>query len=197
MSGHETTQGRAPSDVTLLLRKIAGGEPDAHQRLIELLYPELRKLAEFRMRGDRPDHTLQPTALVSEFFLEVARAHGISWRDRTHFLAVASQMMRRFLIDYSRNHNAQRRGGGLRAVQLLDHGFDDDLPGAAIVGQLLDRLAQEEPRMAKVVDMRCFGGLTHAEIGEVLGIDERTAKRDWQVGRAWLKAKLGKSDLRI
>jgi len=130
---------------------------------------------------------------VNEFFLEMARNQDVVWENRAHFLAVASQAMRRFLIDYARAHKANRRGGSATKLQLdgLDlaqndlHADQGDALDLVIVSELLDRLASEEPRMAEVVDMKCFGGLTYAEIGEVLHIDERTAKRDWQVARAW------------
>lgn len=178
-------------DVTVLLHRMAEGESSARASLMEALYPELKRIAEIRMRLERPDHTLQATALVSELFLEMAHSQEISWRSRTHFLAVASQAMRRFLIDYARAHNADRRGGGVARLQL--DGIDikqEDCSDIVVIGDLLDKLASEEPRMAQVVDMRCFGGLTYAEIGAVLEIDERTAKRDWQVARAWLQAHL-------
>ena len=182
----------APGEVTVLLKKVVGGELDARNRLVDLLYPELKRLAEQRMRSERPDHTLQPSALVNEFFLEIVRVKGINWRDRAHFLAVASQAMKRFLIDYARAHNAGRRGGGKAAVQLQDFGVKSKVVDAALLCDLLDRMAIEEPRMAMVLDLRCFGGLTHAEIGLALGIDERTSKRDWQVAQAWLRAQLTK-----
>jgi RNA polymerase sigma factor (TIGR02999 family) len=181
-----------PGDVTVLLQRIAAGESAAYGQLIDLIYPDLKRIAELRMRSERIDHTLQPSALVNEFFLEMARDQAMGWRDRAHFLAVASQAMRRFLIDHARAHNAQRRGGKQERVLLQDAALWKEPVDAVVMGDLLERLASEEPRMAKVVDMRCFGGLTHAEIGEVLGIDERTAKRDWQVARAWLKSHLEK-----
>ena len=166
---------------------MAEGESEARTELIAALYPELKRMAEMRMRGERPDHTIQPTALVNEFFLEMARSQEINWRSRSHFLAVASQAMRRFLIDYARAHTAERRGGGVPKLQLDGLEFKQDYAlDALIIGELMDRLAAEEPRMAQVVEMRCFGGLNYEEIAEVLGVDERTAKRDWQVARAWL-----------
>ena len=177
-------------DVTLLLGQMSQGQAGARGELITLLYPDLKRLAECRMNRERPDHTLQPTALVSEFFLAMCRVKGINWRDRAHFLAVASQMMRRYLIDYARSHKTERRGGGheniqIECLQLGERPFD-----ILEIADLLERLAAEDPRMAEVVDMRCFGGLTHAEIAEALHMDERTSKRDWQVARAWLAAQL-------
>ncbi|MBC8167365.1 MAG: RNA polymerase subunit sigma-70 [Bryobacteraceae bacterium] len=181
---------RPPGDITVLLQEIARGDPEARGQLADLLYPDLKRLAELRMNAERPEHTLQATALVSEFFLEIARARDISFRDRTHFLAVASQAMRRFLIDYARARKAERRGGGRNAVQIELVDLAGQPCELVVIGELLDQLAAEEPRMARVVDMRCFGGLTHAEIGETLGIDERTSKRDWRVAKAWLGARL-------
>lgn len=182
----------APGDVTVLLEQISKGQTEARGELMTLLYPDLKRLAEIRMRGERRDHTLQPTALLSELFLAMNRVNGISWRDRAHFLAVASQMMKRYLIDYARAHRAQRRGSGRENIQIECLELGEQPFNIIEIAELLEKLAAEEPRMAQVVDMRCFGRLTHAEIAEALGIDERTSKRDWQVARAWLQAQLTK-----
>ena len=184
-------------DITVLLREWSNGEADAIPRLVEAVYPELKRMAERRMLHERADHTLQATGLVHEFFLEIARNQTMVWQNRAHFLAVASQAMRRFLIDYARARKADRRGGDLTKLQLegLDLAQTSSAPDTLdliIVSEVLDRLAAEEPRMAKIVEMRCFGGLTYAEIAEVLDIDERTAKRDWQVARAWMSSQLRK-----
>lgn len=187
----EDVTQHVPAEITLLLRRLSSGETDARGRLVDLMYPDLKRLAEARMRAERNDHTLQATALVGEFFLEIARAGGMSWRDRTHFLAVASQAMRRFLIDYARRRSAERRGGGRRVavqIELLD--LAEHPCEMALIGELLEQLEAEDARLAQVVDMRCFGGLTHTEIGDALGIDERTVKRDWRVAKAWLGARL-------
>jgi RNA polymerase sigma-70 factor, ECF subfamily len=179
-------------DVTGLLRRIGNGEPEARALLMEALYPELRRMAAARMRAERLDHTLQPTALVNEFFLEVARSAHLTWKDRGHFLSVASQAMRRFLIDHARAHNAQRRTPGLvlPQIQMQQLGIQSDFVDAAVIGDILDRLGEEEPRMARVVDMHCFGGLTFDEIAKDLDINSRTAKRDWQIARAWIRSQL-------
>jgi RNA polymerase sigma-70 factor (ECF subfamily) len=185
---------RQIGDVTLLLRRCATGDPKVKAQLVALMYPELKRIAETRMRHERKDHTLQPTALVNEFFLELARQQDFSWRTRAHFLAVASRAMRRYLIDYARAHNAEKRPDGRLRVQLdalqpnrIDEAFD-----AIEIDEILERLAAEDPRMAQVVEMRCFGGLTHEEIAQTIGVDERTVKRDWQVARAWLIGQLRK-----
>ena len=179
-------------EVTLLLERVAQGDLEARSSLMAAVYPELKRIAEFRIRNERQDHTLQATALVNELFLEMARSKSLNWRNRKHFLAVASQAMRRFLIDYAKAHRAERRGGGLRKLELDSLDLRQEPYDGFVVGELLEALGAEEPRMAQVVDMHCFGGLTYDEIGEVLGIDARTAKRDWQVARAWLQGQLRK-----
>lgn len=163
-------------------------------RVLSGLYPELKRIAQSRMRRERSDHTLQPSALVNEFFLQLANQQRVRWSNRTHFMAAASQSMRRLLVDYSRSRSAQKRGGQAVTVQL------DSFTGSAADGafdllefdELIDRLAIEEPRMARVVELRCFGGLPHGEIAEILGVDARTVKRDWAVARAWLYGQLRK-----
>jgi RNA polymerase sigma-70 factor, ECF subfamily len=181
-------------DVTALLHRWNQGDAGAQAELLARLYPELKRVAQARMRLERADHTWQPTALVNEFFLQLAAREDLSWKSRAHFLAVASRAMRCLLIDYSRNRRSIKRGGGrlkLQIDELMLPGHDDFYDFVE-VNDLLDRLAAEEPRMAQVVELRCFGGLTHGEIAETLGIDERTAKRDWQVARAWLFGQLRK-----
>lgn len=193
MGKDDSKSAAAPGEVTLLLKRVAAGEDSKRSELVSVMYPELKRIAEAQMRRERPDHTLQPTALVNELFLEIVRSQAAQWRDRKHFLAVAAQAMRRFLIDYARAHNAARRGGGAIKLRLTD--LDLPMEGVLdplVIGELLDRLAKEEPRMARVVEMHCFGGLNYAEIAEILEIDERTAKRDWQVARAWLYGHLRK-----
>lgn len=180
------------TDAGDLLERCVRREAGAFGNLAKSLYPELKRVAELRLRRERPDHTLQPTALVNEFYLEFARNTNATWKDRAHFLAVASRTMRRILIDYARAHNSQKRFGNAVRVQLdgLELGMDGDVMDFLEISDLLDQLENEEPRMAHVVEMKCYGGLTFREIGESLGVDERTAKRDWTVARAWLWAKL-------
>ena len=169
--------------------------PDEKARAMELIYPELHRIATTRMRRERSDHTLQATALVNEFFLHLAKSRKLQWRDRAHFLAMASHAMRRLLVDYCRAHNAEKRGGGaLRVSFTMDETHHESEFDLIEINEIMNKLAAEEPRMARVVELRCFGGLTHAEIAEVLGIDERTVKRDWQVARAWLFSQLKKGN---
>jgi RNA polymerase sigma-70 factor, ECF subfamily len=176
-------------DLTRLLVNWSASSPEEKARVIQLMYPELKRVAEMRMSRERRDHTLQPTALVNEFFLRLAKSRSIGWQSRAHFLAAASRAMRLLLVDYSRSHNAGKRGGDQAANMEIEGGEPAQAPRVVDImeiDELLTALAAEEPRMASVVEMRCFGGLTHAEIAEVLGVDERTVKRDWQVARAWM-----------
>lgn len=185
---------RSANEVTSLLERWHSSNPDLQAELVSRLYPELKRIAQCRMRSERSDHTLQPTALVNEFFLQLAKQREFLWRSRAHFLAVASTAMKRLLIDYARAHDASKRGGDSVKIQLdgllLSH-FQTTFEPAEL-NEILDRLEAEEPRMSQIVELRCFGGLTHAEIAETLGIDERTVKRDWQVARAWLFGQLRK-----
>ena len=199
MSSREPT-GKASEklqagEVTALLHQLGSGGLEVRDRLVSLMYPELRRLAKCHMRAERPDHTLQTNALVNEFFLEMARQDRQIFNNRSHFLAAASQTMRCLLVDHARTRNAAKRGGGAPPADMnLDTlATVADFPAVLELDQLLDRLGEQEPRMAQVVEMRCFGGLSLKEIGEVLGIDERTAKRDWQVAKAWLHGQLRRS----
>lgn len=189
----EPGPGSSVGEITEVLQRANLTDPKTQDRLLALLYPQLKRIAEMRMSRERADHTLQPTALVNEFYLHVARLQGLSWKNRAHFLAVASNAMRRVLVDYARGHNAEKRNVA-KIVSLTDHdkGSIDHAFDALEIHDLLNRLALEEPRMARVIELRYFGGLTHAEAAEVLNVDERTVKRDWQVARAWLLAQLQK-----
>jgi RNA polymerase sigma-70 factor (ECF subfamily) len=188
-----------PGEITVLLHRWTAGDRDAREQLVESVYPELRRIAQRRMRGERKDHTLQPTALISEFFLGLAKTQTIAWSDRAHFLSVAAQAMRRMLIDYARSHNAGKRGRGAVCLRIEDlhlAGLDD---GSSIIefDESIQQLSREDPRMGSIAEMRCFGGLTHPEIAQTLGIDERTVKRDWQVAKAWLTARLKKGSAHV
>jgi RNA polymerase sigma factor (TIGR02999 family) len=187
----------ATPDLTVQLNRGAGASQEARDRLASALYPELKRIARAHMRRERPDHTLQATALVNELYLQLLRRSDLAWTDRNHFLLAASQAMHRLLVDYARARGSRKRGGDWSRLEL------DDLAGSSSAGHaieilefdgLLSRLAKQEPRMARVVELKYFGGLTFAEIGAVLGVDERTAKRDWTLARAWLRGQLGSND---
>jgi RNA polymerase sigma factor (TIGR02999 family) len=172
--------------VAELLAASRRGDPTALDRLLPLLYSELHQIAERHMSRERPDHTLQPTALVHEAFLRLADS-AVDYNDRAHFMRAASRAMRHVLVDYARARNAAKRGDGVRVT--LDEGLaapDDRVVDLLVLDDALDRLAEAEPRWARVVELRCFGGLEMLEIAAALEISAATAKRDWQFARAWL-----------
>lgn len=178
--------------VSELLDATRRGDAAAYDRLLPLLYAELRAIAGRHMRGERPDHTLQPTALVHEAFLRLVGGSPISFEDRTHFLRAASQAMRRVLVDHARARTAAKRSGDMRVT--LDEaiaGRDDRIIDLLVLDDAMTRLAAAEPRWARVVELRIFGGLEVAEVAAALGISPATAKRDWQFAKGWLARELG------
>jgi len=181
----------AAGEVTLLLQKIEQGDRDAAQRVLPLVYAELRRLAAAKMAREAAGHTLQATALVHEAWLRLGGDAQPAWRNRAHFFAAAAEAMRRILVDSARRKRAVRHGGGLERVDAQDpkiaiaapRGSDDEL---LAVHESLDRLAEHDARKAEVVKLRYFTGLTTMQIAEVLGVAEPTVKRDWTYARAWL-----------
>ena len=161
------------------------------QNPFHVLYEELRRLAHRRLRGEHPGHTLGTTGLVHETYLRLAGAPGDEWRDRVHFFAVASQTMRRILVDYARRHGALRRGGGLQRVSLTDQATVAERSDMLLaLDAALERLATLNPRLSQVVECRYFGGLTVEETAQVLGVTPRTVERDWAKARCWLYVEL-------
>jgi RNA polymerase sigma factor (TIGR02999 family) len=183
--------GELPPNLTALLAD-AETNAEARDRVITLLYPELRRIAEAHMRRERRDHTLQATGLVSEFFVHVARSAAFTTRTKAQFLMVASVAMRRLLVDYARARRTEKRGGRLVRVDIdnADAGADTNYEDLIAIDDLLGQLAQSDARLAQIVELRFFGGLTNAEIAEIFGVTERTVKRDWQMARAWLFSQL-------
>ncbi len=185
-------------DVTELLQAWKGGDDEALERLIPAVYRELRGIAALQLRAERSGHTLQPTALVHEAFLKLQELRSIRWQDRTHFFAFSSRIMRRILVDHARGRLAAKRGAEVPHVALtegLDGEPETSLSPAELIDldRSLDRLAAEEPRLARLVEVRFFGGLTVEEAAEVLECSPRTVKRDWAFARAWLLKDLGAS----
>lgn len=185
----ESTQG----DITRLLLAVRDGDGEAHSELASLIYPQLKHIAQNCIRGERPDHTLQPTALVHEAYIRMA-GRDIKWANRAHFFAVAAHIMRQILVDYARQHRAAKRSGNRQKVDLQDATVTSvEIPEKVLsLDEALSRLAEWDPRQASVVEMRFFAGLTEEEIGEVLGISVRTVKRDWKLARAWLHSIIGR-----
>jgi RNA polymerase sigma factor (TIGR02999 family) len=174
--------------VTELLADWTDGDQEALDKLIPLVYDELRRLASRQLRRERPEHTLQTTALVHEAYLRLVGQRNANWQNRAQFFGVAAQLMRRILVDYARTHKASKRGGNYRRISLSEGAIlteerDTDLTE---LDEVLDRLAGIDPQQSRVVELRIFGGLTVEETAEVMGISPRTVKREWSMARAWL-----------
>jgi RNA polymerase sigma factor (TIGR02999 family) len=181
--------------ITEVLRAWEQGDDGALERLLPMVYTELRSIAARQLRSERPGHTLQPTALANEAYLRLRGLGDVPWHDRAHFFAIASRIMRRVLVDHARASLAQKRGAGSPMVQLHD-GVQEGVAPAMDAAQLidldraLDQLSAEEPRLARLIELRFFGGLGVEEASALLGCSPRTAKRDWTFARAWLLHKL-------
>jgi RNA polymerase sigma-70 factor, ECF subfamily len=180
-----------PGDVTQLLKAMARGDQSAKERLLPLVYAELHRLATSYMRRERQDHTLQPTALINEAYLRLAKGH-LNWQNREHFIGVAANTMRRVLVDYARAHKAKMRGGELRRVDLEDALVlsEERTDEMLALDEALNELTEVNPRQARVVELRYFGGLSVEQIAGVLAIAPRSVKRDWALARIWLFNKL-------
>jgi RNA polymerase sigma factor (TIGR02999 family) len=178
--------------VTQLLEAHRRGDPDALERLMPLLYGELRRLAAYYLRAERPDHTLQPTALVHEAYLRLAEQREMHWRDRAHFFALAAQVMRHILVDHARARRTSKRGKAQVAVPLDDAADEMLRPDLDFVAldDALRALEQNDAQQSRIVEMRYFGGLTIEETAEVLGISPATVKRDWTMAKAWLRREI-------
>ena len=173
--------------VTQLLKAMRAGDARAADNLLPLVYQELHRLARAYMRRERPEHTLQATALINEAYLRLAR-EDVDWKNREHFIGIAAHVMRRVLVDYARAHKAEIRGGGLKRVE-LEEGValsTERMDEVVLLDEALNRLAETNARQARVVELRYFGGLSVEEIGSLLGIAPRSVKRDWSLARIWL-----------
>jgi len=183
-------------EITRLLTKLKGGNRQAESELVPLIYGELRRLARGYMRRERPDHTLQATALVHEAYLRLMEEQAVDWQGRAHFFAVAAQLMRRILVDHARARQAAKRGGDAPRISLEeDFVYAEEKSGGLVdLDEALARLAELDPRQSRIVELRFFGGLSVEETAEVLGISARTVKRDWNVARAWLYKEISKPE---
>jgi RNA polymerase sigma factor (TIGR02999 family) len=178
--------------ITGLLRRRDQGDRDAEEELFRHVYKKLHNIASRRIRAERRDHTIQPTALIHETYLALMQGASIEFADRMHFYAVASQAMRRILIDYARQKAAAKRSGGQQRVDLQEaHVFSLEDPDFILaLDQSLDRLRQQSERACRIVELRVFGGLSLDDIACTLGVSLRTVKRDWQVARIRLYQEL-------
>lgn len=180
-------------DVTALLGDWTRGERGALEQLLPLVYAELRRVAARQLRNERNDHTLQPTALVHEAYIRLVDQRHVDWHNRAHFFGVAAQVMRRILVDHARRHGASKRGDGAACVSIdeaRDVAASDEMPVLAL-DHALDRLEKMDTGLAKIVELRAFGGLTIEEAAHVLGVSPSTVKRDWRTAKAWLTRELG------
>jgi RNA polymerase sigma factor (TIGR02999 family) len=180
-------------EVTRLLQAWGQGEDAALDEIIPIVYRELRRIAHRYMAGERPDHTLQTTALVNEAYLKLVDSRRVNWRNRAHFFAISAQLMRRILVDYARSRGYRKRGGGARDITLHEYvvGANERGRNVLALDDALKALAELDPRKSKVVELRFFGGLTLEETAEVLKVCPDTVVRDWRMAKAWLGRELG------
>lgn len=184
----------SPPTTVIRPHSLPGGDGQpARDELIALVYDELRRLAAAYLKRERPDHTLQPTALVHEAYIRLIGQEGVRWQNRSHFIGVAAQMMRRVLLDHARGRNRDKRGGGEPRLSLAEadrFAFDEAVDLIAL-DEALERLSRSYPQKARVVELRFFGGLSIEEAASVLGVSDSTVERDWKFARAWLLGELG------
>jgi RNA polymerase sigma factor (TIGR02999 family) len=179
--------GADQGEVTLLLKAMQSGDPTASEKLLPLVYNELHRLAESYMRRERPNHTLQPTALINETYLRLT-GDTVNWQNRAHFVGVAANIMRRVLVDHARAHKAGIRGGNLQRVE-FEEGIaisNERSTEMLLLDDALNKLEEVNPRQAKVVELRYFGGLSVGEIAAILNIGPRSVEREWASARVWL-----------
>jgi RNA polymerase sigma factor (TIGR02999 family) len=180
-------------DITGILQQWGTGDPEALEHLIPLVYNELRSIARNQLRRERGAHTLEPTALVNELYLQLCRQHGSHWKDRAHFFCFAAMMMRRILTDYARRTRRVKRGGGmLERVPLSDDLVWLGTSREEILGldRALDKLEQSDPRKVRAIELRVLLGCTAEETAEILEISKATADREWTLAKAWLYREL-------
>lgn len=180
-------------DVTQILRSLSAGDPEAANRLMELVYPELRRVASGYFQHELPGHMLEPTALVHEAYLRLVGQKNVQWEGRTHFFAVGALAMRRILVDYARQRRRANKDLDQKRIELKDdlllshHSLDDVLA----VEDALCKLAEVDPQQAKIAEMRFFGGLTVADVAIALKVSKRTVEAEWTMTKAWLRRELG------
>ncbi len=185
----------SPHEITDILANARSGNPEAIHRLMPLVYSELHALAQHAMRGQRAGHTLQATALVHESFLRLVGGAPVSWQDRVHFVAVAAKTMRQILVDHARAQRAEKRGGNKKQkpITLVAASAGPEPLDLLALDEALIALSENEPRSARVVELRFFGGLTREEVAEVLGLTVRTVDRDWKFAQGWLHREMNRS----
>jgi RNA polymerase sigma factor (TIGR02999 family) len=195
----EQTLAASTSPITELLRSWRRGDQAALERLVPLVYDDLRRMARHQLRGERGGHTLQATALVNEMYLRLPGVERLGWQDRAHFFAIAARLMRRVLIEAARARKNQKRGGGAVRITVDENQLAGEMPARDVVAldDALRALAKMDPRKSQVVELRYFGGLTLEETASVLGISSDTVMRDWKVAKLWLMREMAKGRERL
>jgi RNA polymerase sigma factor (TIGR02999 family) len=185
-------EDRETHEITGLLDRWRLGDAEAANRLTELVYGELHRIAAREMRRERPGHTLQTTAVLHELFLQIFRGERVAWKDRAHFYASAAKQLRRVLLDHARRSHSAKRGGHVVKLSLCEFDVGSLGPDARLLAlnEALTNLEQLDPRAAQVVELRFFGGLGEADAAEVIGISVATLKRDWDFAKTWLASQL-------
>ena len=180
------------TEINLLLDQYRDGQGEGFEKLIALVYDDLRKLAAWQLQSERPDHTLQPTALVHELYLKLAAQNPVEWQNKTHFFALAAQIMRHILVDYARTRQREKRGGPQTRIELedaLNFSAPSD-PELIALDDALNAMAEKDPRKSLIVELRYFGGLSIEETAEALGVSITTVKREWTMAKAWLRREM-------
>lgn len=183
-----------PHEVTELLIAWSNGDENAFDRLIPLIEKELEHLAKARLRWERPNHTLEPAALVNEAYLRLVHERDVEWKNRAHFFAIASERMRQILVDYARRRNRRKRDAVLISLSKATHQAVELSSEIIAIDEAIEVLAQVAPRQSQIVVFRYFGGLDIEEIAGILKISPRTIEREWKTARAWLYSQLRKKD---
>jgi RNA polymerase sigma factor (TIGR02999 family) len=185
------------TEINFLLDQYRDGNVEGFEKLMALVYDDLRKLAAWHLQSERPDHTLQPTALVHEVYLKLAAQNPVDWQNKAHFFALAAQVMRHILVDYARTRQREKRGGAQTRVMLEDAlaYISPSDPEMIALDDALNALAEKDPRKSRIVELRYFGGLNIEETAEALGISTTTVRREWTMAKAWLRREMRRESL--
>ena len=183
---------RTIENLTVMLKDAQAGKRESLDEFLPLVYDELKKIAAYKLSLERSNHTLQATALVHEAYLRLIDQHSVDWQNRAHFFAIASEMMRRILVNHAQSHNAKKRNEGKTLISLddVEQLAADSEVDLIFLDNALKELEAFDATQAKIVELKFFGGLTNEEAAEVLGVSESTIKREWRMARAWLSTKL-------
>jgi len=180
------------TEINFLLDQYRDGHVEGFEKLMALVYDDLRKLAAWHLQSERPDHTLQPTALVHEVYLKLAAQNPVDWQNKAHFFALAAQIMRHILVDYARTRYREKRGGAQTRIALEDalHLSSPSDSELIALDEALNALARKDPRKSLIVELRYFGGLSIEETAEALGVSSTTVRREWTMAKAWLRREM-------